>query len=212
MKKSSRAHQKKKVKKKALVKLKSSRANEAVPRYLKTIDGETLPDKKVLHFNKTMGSQTFLDAIRRRAEKRKNQMDQLLSNIKLRLPELTALFTEMSGHWQYEDPIYRFYHESFKVYHIQTYTKQTYDILRSIAPTETSLHEMFENIITAGTGLKFEPSHNTAWYRHTRPLLEAFFHARFFLEMAIKYGKELDTAPTMCPSGWAALLSLYNLI
>src|SRR5271169_2256743 len=179
MKKSSHAQPKKKAKKKAPVKIKSSRAKKTVVRYLKTIDGETLLDKNVLHFNKTKGSQTFLDAIRLRAEKRNNQMDQLLLNIKLRLPELTALFNEMSGHWQYEDPIYRFYHESFKVYHIQTYTKRIYDILRSIAPTETSLHEMFKNIITVGTGVKFEPSHNIAWARHTRPLLEAFFHARF---------------------------------
>ncbi len=212
MKKSSRAQPKKKAKKKAPVKIKSSRSKKTVWRYLKTIDGETLLDKNVRHFDKTTGSQTFLDAIRLRAEKRNKQMDQLLSNIKSRLPELTALFTEISGHWQYEDPIYRFYHESFKVYHIQTYTQRIYDTLRSIAPPETALHEMFENIVTVGTGVKFEPSHNSAWARHTRPLLEAFFHARFFLEMAIKYGKELDTAPTVCPSGWAALLSLYNLI
>lgn len=40
---------------------------------------------------------------------------------------------------------------------------------------------------------------------------EAFFHARFFLKMAVKYGEELDEAPSTLPSGWAALLYLYNL-
>jgi hypothetical protein len=42
-------------------------------------------------------------------------------------------------------------------------------------------------------------------------MLEAFFHARYFLEMAVKYGRELELPPTLLPSGWAALLYLYNL-
>lgn len=46
--------------------------------------------------------------------------------------------------------------------------------------------------------------------RHTRPILEAFFHARFFLEMAVRYA-DLPGPPTSLPSGWAALLYLYEL-
>ena len=42
-------------------------------------------------------------------------------------------------------------------------------------------------------------------------MIEAFFHARFFLEMAVKYGKELEFPPQMLPSGWAAFLYLFNL-
>jgi hypothetical protein len=53
--------------------------------------------------------------------------------------------------------------------------------------------------------------HNQQWTAHTRVFLEAFFHAKYFLEMAVKYGKELQAAPTMLPSGWAALLCLYDL-
>ena len=30
-------------------------------------------------------------------------------------------------------------------------------------------------------------------------MIEAFFHARFFLEMAVKYGKELEFPPQMLP-------------
>ncbi len=37
-------------------------------------------------------------------------------------------------------------------------------------------------------------------------LLEAFFHARYFLEIAMKYGTRLSVAPRVMPSGWAALL------
>ena len=52
---------------------------------------------------------------------------------------------------------------------------------------------------------------NQNWLAVTRPMLEAFFHARYFLEMAVKYGKELDSPPQMLPSGWASLLYLYNM-
>ena len=58
---------------------------------------------------------------------------------------------------------------------------------------------------------KFNIDHNKEWLRHTRPIIEAFFHAKFFLEMAVKYGKELEECPEILPSGWAALLYFYNL-
>ena len=51
---------------------------------------------------------------------------------------------------------------------------------------------------------------NTIWNHHTRPILEAFFHARFFLEMAVRYA-DLPVPPNPLPSGWAALLYLYEL-
>jgi hypothetical protein len=44
----------------------------------------------------------------------------------------------------------------------------------------------------------------------TRPIVEAFFHAGFFLEMAVRYAK-LETPPRPLPSGYAALLHLYQL-
>ena len=50
--------------------------------------------------------------------------NQLLANIKSQLPELVTLLNEMNSHWCYEDPIYRFYHQSFKVYNLQKETKK----------------------------------------------------------------------------------------
>ncbi len=35
--------------------------------------------------------------------------------------------------------------------------------------------------------------------------------ARFFLEMMHKYGRKFKNAPELLPSGWAALLYLYNV-
>jgi len=55
----------------------------------------------------------------------------------------------------------------------------------------------------------FEHPHGHA---RLRPLwlLEAFFHARYFLEMAIRYA-DLSDPPRPLPSGYAALLYLYGL-
>lgn len=138
--------------------------------------------------------------------------NELLARIKSRLPELEALLQRISSHWFYEDPIYRFYYQSFKVYSLQQETKEITEALRSLAPEGHSLCKAFEEIYAAGaSGKRFEMEHNQNWTMHTRPFVEAFLHAKFFLEMAVKYGKELETAPTMLPSGWAALLCLYNL-
>ncbi len=52
---------------------------------------------------------------------------------------------------------------------------------------------------------------NQRWVEATRPIVEAFFHAGYFLEMVCKYGKELEEPPDLLPSGWAAVLYLYGL-
>lgn len=111
----------------------------------------------------------------------------------------------------YEDGIYRFYHHSFKVYQLQDYTSKAVEMFKRIAEdTNNKLCERFEEIVAAGTGLAWEPAHDQSWTIHTRPIVEAFLHARYFLEMMIKYGRELDSAPTMLPTGWAAVLELYD--
>jgi len=137
--------------------------------------------------------------------------DQLLVNIKKGLPELEKLLEKISGHWTYEDMIYRYYHQSYKVYHVQCETLEIVLALTHLAPDGCTLNEQFDEIFKEGTGKEFKHEHNSDWDKHTRPLLEAFFHAKFFLEMAVKYGKELEKAPECLPSGWAAFLYLFNL-
>jgi hypothetical protein len=138
--------------------------------------------------------------------------NELLANIQARSSELAELLEEVNSHWVYEDLVYRFYHQSFKVYWLQDMTRRMVEALQSVAPSGTTLSPMFEEIYQAGaSGKQFEMKHNQQWTSHTRVFLEAFFHAKYFLEMAVKYGKELQAAPTMLPSGWAALLCLYNL-
>ena len=145
-------------------------------------------------------------------DNRIEKTDELLANIKKRWSKLSKLLEEVNSHWQYEDRIYRFYHQSFKVYALQDKTRKIVRALQKIAPEGTSFCKEFEEIYKAGAGRKkFAKEHNKNWTAHTRVFVEAFFHARFFLEMAVKYGRELDTAPEMLPSGWAALLCLYDI-
>jgi hypothetical protein len=133
----------------------------------------------------------------------------LLENMKKALPELERLSDEINE-WIYEDGIYRYYHHSFKVFNVQGYTCKIIEILQDLLP-KRKLNSMFIKIITEGTGKKFDISMNANWENETRPILEAFFHALFMLNMAIKYGKELDEVGVFLPSGWAALLYLYDL-
>ena len=146
----------------------------------------------------------------------------LLRNIQLRLHSLKELLGKLDEHWGGEDGIYRFYHHSFKVYALQGYTEKVVQEMRNCDPRShgekkyysqvgREFAPLFEDIIKAGTGIKFHHDHNHDWTKHTRPIIEAFFHAHHVLTMMVKYGEELDDAPQMLPSGWATVLYMYGL-
>ena len=93
----------------------------------------------------------------------------LLANIKRKLPELESLLEEVNSHWGYEDPIYRFYHRSLKVYAIQQTTQRMVKLLKSLAPPKATISADFEQIYNAGaSGKQFEMEHNKDWTKHTR--------------------------------------------
>jgi hypothetical protein len=159
--------------------------------------------------NQAPASKEF-EAFSRLHAQRNEDASKLLQNIKAQLLELEELLHRIEGQWGIEDSFYRLYHQSFKVYHLQSTTEEICKALQQLLP-DHSLNDWFSEIIAQGTGKEFELSHNKEWLVQTRPILEAFFHAHFFLKMAVKYGKELETAPNVLPSGWAAVLYLFNL-
>jgi hypothetical protein len=75
---------------------------------------------------------------------------------------------------------------------------------------ECELNLDFSQIIHEGAGKNFEMEHNREWLRQTRLMLEAFTRARFMVEMALRYA-DLPKPPQPMPSGYAALLYLYDL-
>ena len=109
-----------------------------------------------------------------------------------------------------EDAIYRFYHQSFKVYRLQDLTLEIVAALHSLRPTQ-SLNKWFAQIVAEGTRKEFSVSHNARWLHETRPIVEAFFHSAYFLEMAVRSARELTEPPNLLPSSWAAFLYLYDL-
>ena len=133
----------------------------------------------------------------------------LLQNIKVRLPQLEALLSEVEDHWGMEDCFYRFYHGSFKVFGMQGLTEAICKELQALLP-DRPLNRWFSGIVTSGTGHDFQTCGDN-WYAETRAILEACFHAHFFLKLVCKYGRQLDVPPNEMPSGWAAVLYLFNL-
>lgn len=162
---------------------------------------------------------------------------ELFENIKKALPDLEKLRGKCDGHWGGEGGFYRFYHQSLKVFGLQYLTEEVVKALTAIVPAPVDrkrhkfwgyhrkgpedggfdpanppvLHPWFTKLVAEGTGKEFELAYNEKWLVTTRPIVEAFFHARYFLEMIVKYGKELDAPPNMLPNGWAAVLYLYDL-
>lgn len=145
------------------------------------------------------------DAVDDRAE-----VQRLFEQLVASRPQLEELLDKCNTHWGYEDGLYRFYHQSYKVYGLQQSTTTIVAALQALAP-DRKLNDWFTQIVREGTGRPFELEHNKRWLEVTRPMVEAFLHARYFLEMAVRYGKELKAPPRMMPSGWAALLYLYDL-
>jgi hypothetical protein len=144
------------------------------------------------------------------AEERRAHEERLLASIKREIDALTQLLAHAQQSWNAEDFVYRYYHHSFKVFGIQRLTEAIVEKLRALLP-ECPLNTRFARIVENGTGKIFTDEMNATWEESTRPLLEAYFHAHYFLSMAVKYGNQLDELPATLPSGWAALLYLYNI-
>jgi hypothetical protein len=134
----------------------------------------------------------------------------LLQNIKQQLPKLEQLLAQVEDHWGMEDGIYRFYHNSFKVFRLQVFTEEICQALQALLP-DRRMNKCFSGIVKDGTGHQFEMTREEGWLRHTRAILEACFHAHYFLKMVCKYGRELEVPPDALPSGWASVLYLFDL-
>jgi hypothetical protein len=135
----------------------------------------------------------------------------LLENMRQRAVQLRELLDSVNDRWVYEDRIYRFYHQSLKVYDLQEVTARIVAALAGVAPEGRNFCGFFLEITRMGTGREFALEDNEHWVERAAPIVQAFLHARYFLEMAVKYAAELEKPPQILPSGWAALLCLYDI-
>lgn len=164
--------------------------------------------KEALIKKQTEERRAIFDA--KMAQKKADEL-QLFANMKEQMPQLKELLVKVDDHWASEDLVYRFYHHSFKVFYLQEYTVKIVEALKNLCPAR-EINKIFLRIFSEGTGKEFDREMtNSNWLGDTRPIVEAFFHARYFLQMAVKYGQELDGPVNMLPSGWAGFLYFYNL-
>lgn len=133
--------------------------------------------------------------------------DLLLTRIKEKLPEIKKLYKSFDD----DDIPYRFYHQSFKVYWSQGHIEQAVVLFCEIAQDNFTINKWYTQLTSDAFSCgKFQLEHNKDWLNKTRPQIEAWFHTKYFLEMMIKHSN-LEKAPNILPSGWAALLYLFNI-
>ncbi len=135
----------------------------------------------------------------------------LRENIMNNLRTLKELQTLIDDEDVYETKLYKFYNYSYKVYHLQEYTLSIVETLKKLL--DEPLHKKnFMRQIELGTGKEFVPGHKVEWFKETVHITNAFLHAKYMLDMILKYGATGDDgrAPNFA-YGWAAVLCLYNI-
>jgi hypothetical protein len=75
----------------------------------------------------------------------------LLANVNAQHEALKALLDASSDHRGFEDPVYRFYHQSLKVFWLQQQTDTIVRRLRSLVP-DRPLHPWFLQIVRQENG------------------------------------------------------------
>ena len=110
------------------------------------------------------------------------------------------------------DLVYRFYHQSHKVFMMQGLIKSATALFEKLAPDSAELNSWYMAITQRALSTNFDDDTNANWLREALPLTQAFWHSKYFLEQMISAADHLDEAPPqILPSGWAAVLYLYNL-
>lgn len=137
---------------------------------------------------------------------------ELLSAIEKNKGKILELKESNEGWFGGEDRFYRFYHQSFKIFDLQAYTEDMVDLFKGLLGYELEdLNKYFVEIYKEGTGKEFNVDMNVRWTKETRPIVEAYFHAKEILNLMIKYGLESDERNREGNAGWFAVLYLYNI-
>lgn len=148
-----------------------------------------------------------LDEIAASHEKQHSLASALLQTIKRRRGEMLNWFKK-----EEPDLIYRFYHQSYKAFVMVNLVRSANDLFTSLAPESTELNDWYLVITHAALSKEFDWNRsNQIWLDKTLPIMQGFWHAKYFLEQMLVVADELEAAPQILPSGWAAVLYLYNL-
>lgn len=113
--------------------------------------------------------------------KGQKQIDDLLRAIKANFEEIQTLHKLFAN--LEEDYVYRFYHQSFKVFGMNDVTKQAITLFEKIAPDEVKINDWFKQIADEAIEKEFDwQKTNPIWQTETCPIIEVFWHSKYFLE------------------------------
>jgi hypothetical protein len=102
-------------------------------------------------------------------QQQKARIEALLARIKARLPELEAALQELAA--DEEDGVYRFFHGSFKVFHLQKPVRAAHQLITEIRGELDPPFAYFEEVVKAGTEGTFDGARTNAhWEAETEPI------------------------------------------
>jgi hypothetical protein len=144
-----------------------------------------------------------------RSHTHQERMNALFLRIKARLPELVELARDLEE--AEEDGVYRFYHGSNKVFFLQDPVMEAFTLIKEDGRGRRSAKLWVCANVEAGTAHQFSETTNENWEAETKPILDAFWHTKYFINMMVKYAKELEKVESPLEPGMAAVLYLFEL-
>jgi hypothetical protein len=144
-----------------------------------------------------------------RSNTHQERINALFLRIKARLPELVEIAATLEE--AEEDGVYRLYHGSYKFFYLQDPVKVAFEVIKEIGGESDPPHFEYARIVAAGTTHQMSAPTNQNWEAETKPILEAFWHTKYFINMMVKYAKELETVEMPMQPGMAAVLYLFEL-
>jgi len=125
----------------------------------------------------------------------------LLRNIHLQLPQLEDLLGEAGGHFSNGDR-----DDSHKR---QVMILRICTALQDLLP-DRPMGRAFSRIVVECAGQEIDSADDKNRLKQRR-VIDAFVQAHFFLELACRKGRELETVPNGVDNDWTALLKLFDL-
>jgi hypothetical protein len=110
-----------------------------------------------------------------------------------------------------ENGVYRFYHGSFKVFNMQGPIKEAFKLIDEIGGEDDPPHFDYALLVKAGTENDFAGDRTNAnWDAETKPILEAFWHTKYFINMMVKYGKSWRKLSRRSITAWRRCSTFSN--
>jgi hypothetical protein len=100
---------------------------------------------------------------------------------------------------------------SYKVFDLQDPVESAFKLINEIGDESDPPYSEYVQIVEAGTTNKFSATTNENWEAETKPILEAFWHTKYFINMMVKYAEDFEKVEMPTRPGMAEVLYLFEL-